>query len=63
VRRKTLCKNGNTVERFYSRKYRASVTLARDKSGNQVGEAQYDGNKISAKWSLELLIKENGGEA
>jgi hypothetical protein len=58
---KILCNNGNSVERFYCRIARASVTRTLDPQGNQVGDSQYDGNKVSAKWSLDMLIKENGG--
>lgn len=54
---KALCRNGNTVERFYDRSSRSSVTRVLDAEGNQLG----DGNKDSAKFSLEHLVRANGG--
>ena len=58
---KILCKNGNTVERWYDRQTRSSVTQVLDPAGNQLGSADYDGNKASAKFSLDARVKENGG--
>ena len=58
---KILCHNGNTVERFYDRRSRSSVTLVKDPEGNQIGDANYDGDKVSAAFSMETMIKENGG--
>jgi hypothetical protein len=58
---KTLCNNGNSVERFYDRRSRSSVTRTLDPSGNQIGDAQFDGNKISASFSWCGLVRENGG--
>ena len=61
--RKLKCKNGNTVVRWYDRASRSSVTQVFDPSGNSVGESQYDGNRVSAKFSWGALVKENGGAA
>ena len=60
---KILCKNGNTVERWYDRQTRSSVTQVLDPAGNQLGSADYDGNKASAKFSLDARVEENGGAA
>lgn len=62
MRRKVKCANGNTVERFYDRRSRSSVTIVYDPERNQVGVADYDGNKISAAYSWHQAIKNNGGE-
>lgn len=59
---KTLCKNGNTVERFYDRKSRSCVTRVLDKAGNQIGDADYSGNKVSADFEREQMLKDNGGK-
>lgn len=61
MKRRTLCNDGNTVERFYDRATRSSVTRILDKDGNQVGEAQYDGNKLSASFSWCGLVRLCGG--
>lgn len=58
---KVKCNNGNTVERFYDRATRSSVTRVLDANGNQIGDAQYDGNKISASFSWCALVRDNGG--
>ncbi|CAB4163681.1 hypothetical protein UFOVP813_42 [uncultured Caudovirales phage] len=60
---KTLCTNGISVERFYDRSSRSSVTRTLDAEGNQIGCADYDGNKVSAAYSLATRIKDNGGKA
>lgn len=62
-RRKVLCCNGNTVERFYDRGTRSSVTVVRDAAGNQIGEADYDGNNESAAFAMRAAIATNGGES
>lgn len=58
---RVLCKNGNTVERFYDRSSRSSVTRVLDADGNQIGDAEFDGNKASAKCSWNRLVRDNGG--
>ena len=60
---KTKCKNGNTVERFYERTSRSSVTVVLDPKGNQIGDADYSGNKLSADFVKAIMIKDNGGKA
>jgi len=60
---KTLCKNGNSVERFYDRKSRSSVTRVLDAAGNQIGDASYDGNRLTAKYVKDIMIFNNGGRA
>lgn len=60
---KTLCKNGNSIERFYDRKSRSSVTRVIDANGNQIGDADYSGNKKSADYAKAMMIKANGGQA
>lgn len=62
MKRKVICKNGNTVERFYERSTRSSVVIVKDGEGNQIGEAEYDGNPISHATSFYRAIKDNGGE-
>ena len=62
MKRKVKCNNGNTVERFYDRSSRSSVTAVFDPDHCQIGDAEYDGNKVSAAFSMARLIKENGGE-
>lgn len=61
-RRRVKCANGNTVERFYDRRSRSSVTLVKDECGNQVGEADYSGNRESAKFAFDAAVAANGGE-
>lgn len=58
---KTLCKNGRYVERFYDRRTRSSVTRVIDEAGNQIGDADFSGNRISADYAKEAMIRENGG--
>lgn len=60
---KTKCKNGNTVDHWYDRKIRSSVTQIIDASGKQIGEAQFSGNRKTAKFTRESAINENGGRA
>jgi hypothetical protein len=55
------CNNGNFIERFYDRRTKSSVTKLVDKLGNQIKDAEYDGNKLSADFSLKMMIKDNGG--
>lgn len=62
MKRKIICNNGNIVERFYDRKYRSSVTRVTDSKGNQIGEADYAGSKLSADYARSKMIKDNGGE-
>jgi hypothetical protein len=57
------CANGNRIERFYDRRSRSSVTIVFDAAGDQLGEAAYDGNKVSAAFSMKHAIAANGGEA
>lgn len=63
MKRRTNCKNGNTVERFYDKGTRSSVARVIDSDGNQIGDAEYTGSKSSADCVTIALIKENGGEA
>ncbi len=58
---KIKCNNGNIVERFYDRRTRSSVTRVLDGEGNQVGEAAYDGNKVTASFSWCVMVRGNGG--
>jgi len=58
---KTKCNNGNTVERFYDRKTKSSVTRVVDACGNQIGDASYDGNKITASFVWCGMVRDNGG--
>lgn len=58
---KTKCNNGNTVERFYDRATKSSVTRVLNADGNQVGDASYDGNKITADFVWCGMVRDNGG--
>lgn len=58
---KIICRNGNTIDYWYDRRIRQSVVQVLDSSGNQIGDAEYSGNRKSAKFSRELAIKDNGG--
>jgi len=60
---KTKCANGNTVDHWYDRKTRSSVTQVNDADGNQIGDAQYSGNKTTAQATRNAAIKANGGKA
>ena len=60
MKRKTLCKNGNTVLRWSDRRTRSTVIQTLDASGNQVGEADYSGNKQSADFAHAAILKQNG---
>lgn len=62
MKNKIICQNGNTVERWYDRRSRSSVTVLKDSEGYQVGSAFYSGTKVSADSVRETLIKDNGGE-
>lgn len=62
MKRKVRCRNGNIVERFYDRSTRSSVTRVVDPNGNQIGDADYSGNKGSACWIEKILVRDNGGE-
>jgi len=59
MKRKTLCKNGNTIFRWYDRRTRSTVIQTLDPQGNQIGEADYSGNKQSADWAHERIIQQN----
>ncbi len=58
MKRKTICKNGNTVLRWYDRATRSTVIQTIDPNGNQVGEADYSGNKQSADAAHVAILKE-----
>jgi hypothetical protein len=62
MKRKTLCKNGNTVLRWYDRSTRSTVIQTLDAQMNQIGEADYTGNKQSADFAHVAILKENGGD-
>lgn len=57
------CNNGNSVERFYDRPARSSVTRVLDPNGDQIGDAAYSGNKVTADSEKEYMIAQNGGLA
>lgn len=60
---KIKCKNGNTVDCWYDRKTRQSVMQVLDSEGNQIGDAEYSGNRESARFVKQFAIKDNGGRA
>jgi Tfp pilus assembly protein PilX len=59
---KTVCANGNTVESWYDRKTKSYVTATKDQEGNQIGDAEYDGGKKSRAFSVNEMVKRNGGK-
>jgi len=61
MKRKVVCQNGNTVERFYDRRSRSHVVIVHDGQGNQIGDADYSGNTISMASFFYTRIRENGG--
>lgn len=62
MKRKVECANGRFVERFWDRSTRSSVTIVVDKEGNQIGDADYSGNQVTANHMRDHMIAENGGE-
>lgn len=60
---KTKCTNGNTVDHWYDRRIRSSVTMILDASGNQIGDARYSGNRTTAQATRKEAIQTNGGKA
>lgn len=62
MKRKTICKNGNMVLRWYDSRTRSTVIQTLDAIGNQVGEADYSGNKQSADFAHAAILKENDRE-
>jgi hypothetical protein len=60
---KTKCKNGYTVENWYDRHSRNSIVRTINTNGDQVGDADYSGNRLSAKFAKDQMIKMNGGKA
>ena len=59
MKRKTLCANGLTVFRWYDRITRSTVIQTLDASGNQIGEAEYSGNKQSADAVHAWILRQN----
>lgn len=59
----TKCANGNSVENWYDDAQKSSVSIVIDPEGNQIGEAAYSGNKITAASEREGMITANGGRA
>jgi hypothetical protein len=57
--KKLHCSNGNVVETWYDKAGKYYVVRVTDPEGNQIGEADYSGNRLSAQWALELALKEN----
>ena len=51
------------MERFYDRSSRSSVTRVIDAEGNQIGDADYSGDQISANYVRTIMIRDNGGAA
>jgi len=47
--------------RWYDRRSRSTVIQTLDASGNQVGDADYSGNKKSADYAHAAIVAENGG--
>lgn len=55
------CNNGNKLDCWYDRQTRSSVLQVMDPEGNQIGEADYSGNRISADHMKAFRLRENGG--
>ena len=60
MKRKTICKNGRTVLRWYDRRTRSTVIQTLDAQMNQIGEADYTGNKQSADAAHAVILRANG---
>jgi hypothetical protein len=59
MKRKTLCANGLTVFRWYDPITRSTIIQTLNASGNQIGEAEYSGNKQSADAVHAFILKKN----
>lgn len=59
----TKCKNGNSVESWRDKGTISTVTRVIDPDGNQIGEAAYSGNNLTATSERETMLKDNGGPA
>ena len=55
------CKDGLTVTQWYDYHTRSFVTQWKDQAGTQVGDADYDGSKESAAFTLDQFIRCAGG--
>lgn len=60
---KIICNNGNTVESWYDSRTHSWVTQVRDANGNQVGDANYSGNRDTQRSVLASRVGDNGGQA
>ncbi len=56
---------GYVVETWYNRHARAWVTALKDKDGNQIGDAMYDGNRVAVPHTRDWCCKaaKEGGAA
>lgn len=65
ISRKTTCKNGRVVETWRDRTYGIGrlvyITQTKDAEGNQIGDAEIDGDPKSARLSHDAAVRENGG--
>jgi hypothetical protein len=59
---KTKCKNGNTVDSWYDRHSRNHITQNLDTNGNQIEDAELDGDKIGRNYSHSRMVERNGGK-
>jgi len=55
------CANGNTVDAWYHRPSRSWVVQLKDAEGNQIGNAEYSGNKVTRDHDIAYMVRENGG--
>ncbi len=55
--RKNKRMHGHKIVTWYDRQTRSWVTQLKDRIGNQVGEAQYNGSKTGARASERELLK------
>lgn len=56
------CANGNTVDAWYLKPSRSWVVQLKDAAGNQIGNAEYSGNKTTRDFDVARLVKDNGGK-
>jgi len=48
------------IDQWYDKSSRSWVTQLKDEAGNQIGEAAYDGNKVSAAFTLSAFKVRQG---
>ena len=52
----TILEDGTEVETWYDRRSRNWITVRKDKSGNQIGDADFAGNSKTAAFNHKAAI-------